>query len=112
VPSLPSELYEKVLNDPAYRDPRGYIISAAQDDFATAVKFINVLLKHGVDVHKATAAFTVACASEPPFAAGAPELTPPPLVGSALSAAGCAPEVIPPPPARHSSKSHSNSANE
>ena len=60
VPSLPSELYEKVLNDPAYRDPRGYIISAAQDDFATAVKFINVLLKHGVDVHKATAAFAVA----------------------------------------------------
>ena len=57
---LPIELYEKVLHDPAFRDPRGYIISADQDDFPTAVKFVNVLLKGGVYVHKATAAFEVA----------------------------------------------------
>ena len=59
-PPLPTALYDKVLNDPAFRDPRGYVISADQDDFATAVKFVNVLLKHGLDVHKATAPFTVA----------------------------------------------------
>ncbi len=58
--AVPSELYEKVLHDPAMRDPRGYIITADQDDFATAVKFVNVLLKQGVTVHKATTAFTVA----------------------------------------------------
>ncbi len=57
---LPIELYEKVLHDPAFRDPRGYIISAEQDDFPTAVKFVNVLLKGGVYVHKATAPFEVA----------------------------------------------------
>jgi hypothetical protein len=50
VPSLPTELYDKVLNDPAYRDPRGYVISPDQDDFPTAVKFVNVLLKHGIAV--------------------------------------------------------------
>lgn len=59
VRGLPVELYEKVLHDPAFRDPRGYIISADQDDFPTAVKFVNVLLKGGVVVHKATAAFEV-----------------------------------------------------
>jgi len=54
---LPAELYEKVLNDPAYRDPRGYIIPSDQDDFPTAVKLVNVILKGGVVVHKATADF-------------------------------------------------------
>ncbi len=65
IPSLPSELYEKVLNDPAYRDPRGYVISADQDDFATAVKFVNVLLKHGIDILKTGAPVTIAGKSYP-----------------------------------------------
>jgi len=59
-PPLSTALYKKVLQDPAYRDARGYVISADQDDFPTAVKFVNVLLKQGVAVQKATAAFTVA----------------------------------------------------
>ncbi len=59
-PPLPAALYEKVLHDPEFRDPRGYIISADQDDFPTAVKFVNVMLKGGVAVEKATAAFSVA----------------------------------------------------
>ena len=57
--SVPAELYEKVLHAPDHRDPRGYIIPADQDDFATAVKFVNVLLKQGVTVNKATAEFAV-----------------------------------------------------
>jgi hypothetical protein len=65
-PPVPAELYEKILHDPAYRDPRGYVISPAHnDDFPTAVKFVNVLLKQGVDVHKATAPFTLAGKSYP-----------------------------------------------
>jgi hypothetical protein len=59
-PPIPIEIYQKTLRDPAFRDPRGYIVSTEQDDFPTAVKFINVLLKGGVEVHKATAQFTVA----------------------------------------------------
>ncbi len=42
------------LNDPAMRDPRAYVISAAQADFPTAVKFIVALQKAGIDVHRAT----------------------------------------------------------
>ncbi len=56
----PTELYAKILQDPARRDPRGYIVPANQDDFPTAVKFINVLLKGGAEIMRATRDFTVA----------------------------------------------------
>jgi hypothetical protein len=57
---VPAELYKTVLQDPKYRDPRGYIITADQSDFATATEFINALLKNGITIHRATAAFSVA----------------------------------------------------
>jgi hypothetical protein len=57
---VPTELYTKVLHDPAWRDPRGYILPANQPDFPTATKFINALMKSGVEVEQATAEFTVA----------------------------------------------------
>jgi hypothetical protein len=49
-----------LLRDPAQRDARGYILSADQRDFPTAIKFVNTLIKTGVTVHRATAAFEVA----------------------------------------------------
>lgn len=58
--NAPADLYEKILHDPALRDPRGYIISARQDDLPTAVKFVDSLLKNGITVLKATAPFEVA----------------------------------------------------
>jgi hypothetical protein len=58
-PSQPTALYEKILHDPAHRDPRGYILPANQADFATATEFVNALLKNGITIHKATAQFTV-----------------------------------------------------
>ena len=45
--------------DPKLRDPRGYIMPADQPDFPTATKFVNALLKAGITVHRATAAFAV-----------------------------------------------------
>ncbi len=56
---LPAGLYETVLHDPAHRDPRGYILPADQADFPTAVKFVNTLMKSGVTIQRATAAFDV-----------------------------------------------------
>jgi hypothetical protein len=47
-----------VLRDPAKRDPRAYILPADQRDFPTAVRFLVALQKAGVDVHRATAAFS------------------------------------------------------
>ncbi|MGA3206013.1 MAG: M14 family metallopeptidase, partial [Bryobacteraceae bacterium] len=56
---LPEELYAKVLHDPKFRDPRGYILPSDQADFANATEFMNSLLKNGITVMKATAGFTV-----------------------------------------------------
>jgi hypothetical protein len=57
---IPSKYYAEVMTKPELRDPRGYIISADQPDFPTALKFLNALIKTGVSVHRATADFTVA----------------------------------------------------
>ena len=52
----------RVLRDPAMRDPRGFILPSDQPDFLTATKFVNILIKGGVDrasrhgaVHRRTA---------------------------------------------------------
>jgi hypothetical protein len=65
VKAAPSELYKTVLHDPAMRDARGYILSADQPDFPTATKFVNALMKSGVEIEQATADFTVAGKSYP-----------------------------------------------
>lgn len=50
--------WQRVLRDPADRDPRGFIMPSDQRDFLTATKFVNSLLYNGVDVHRATRDFT------------------------------------------------------
>jgi hypothetical protein len=62
---LPTSVYEQ-LKAPNLRDPRGYILSADQPDFLTATKFIDALLKNGITVHRATAAFRVSGRKYPP----------------------------------------------
>jgi len=62
---LPTELYAKILHDPAHRDPRGYIIPSDQPDFPTATEFVNALLKTGITVMKADATFEAAGKSYP-----------------------------------------------
>jgi len=52
--------FDTVMKASANRDPRGYILSADQPDFNTAIKFLNALIRTGVVVQKATAPFTVA----------------------------------------------------
>jgi hypothetical protein len=59
------EQFEKLLRDPAMRDPRGFIMPSNQPDFPTVTKFINALIKNGVVVERATAPFNVAGKSYP-----------------------------------------------
>ena len=61
----PSPSAEQQLRAPQLRDPRGYILPADQPDFLTATKFVDALLKAGVAVHRATAAFIVGTKSYP-----------------------------------------------
>jgi hypothetical protein len=56
--TVPTKYYD-LLRKPEYRDPRGYIIPSDQADFLTAIKFVNILIKAGVSVQRASAAFTV-----------------------------------------------------
>ena len=57
--------YRRLLQAPENRDPRGFIIPSDQADFSTATKFVNTLLKNGVDVHRATRQFSVGNVSYP-----------------------------------------------
>ncbi|TCD02377.1 peptidase [Pedobacter frigidisoli] len=52
--------FDTVMNAPTNRDPRGYILSADQADFNSAIKFLNALIRTGIVVQKATAPFSVA----------------------------------------------------
>ncbi len=56
---MPLKYYDQVFHDLSLRDPRGYIITADQPDFPTAVTFINSLILSGIKIHKATADFIV-----------------------------------------------------
>jgi hypothetical protein len=58
--TIPLKYYNVVFKDSTLRDARGYIIPSGQPDFATAIKFINTLIRSGILVHKATADFVVA----------------------------------------------------
>ena len=49
--------YQQMLRDPELRDPRGFILPSDQADFLTATKFVNVLIKNGVAIHRASAEF-------------------------------------------------------
>ena len=51
--------YYSMMLTPERRDPRGYIIPSDQADFNTATRFVNALIKDGVVIQRATAAFTV-----------------------------------------------------
>ena len=51
------QYYEKVYKNPKLRDARGYIIPISQT--TTAINFVNILIKSGIRVEKATTNFKV-----------------------------------------------------
>jgi hypothetical protein len=57
--SLPLKYYNLVLKDSTQRDPRGYIITADQPDFPTALKLINAMIRSGIRFSRATTGFNV-----------------------------------------------------
>ena len=57
--AIDPSLYDQVIREPETRDPRGYILSADQPDFPSVVIFMNALIKSGLQVDRATEAFTV-----------------------------------------------------
>ena len=57
---MPVKYYDTIMKATALRDPRGFIIPSNQPDFATAVKFVNALIRTGIQIQQATSDFTVA----------------------------------------------------
>jgi len=57
--------FERQFRDPARRDARVYILPSDQPDFLTATKFVDALLKTGITVQRATAAFKAGDKSYP-----------------------------------------------
>lgn len=58
--TIKNTFFDAYFKNPAYRDARAYVIPADQEDFPTAVKFINALSRAGVTIHKASADFIIA----------------------------------------------------
>lgn len=56
---MTAEFVHNVISRTENLDPYGYIIPSDQPDFPTAVKFLNALIRAGVVVHQAPAAFTI-----------------------------------------------------
>jgi len=59
IATVPDKYYA-IVHKPENRDARGYIISASEGDFLTATKFVNIMIRSGLTVHRATAPFAVA----------------------------------------------------
>jgi hypothetical protein len=57
IDSFQLAVFNKVYKNPATRDPRGYIIPINQS--TTAIQFVNILIKSGIKVHRASADFMV-----------------------------------------------------
>lgn len=51
--------FDSVYRAPEYRDPRGFIIPSDQQDFFSAIKFVNSLIESGIRVEKAERNFEV-----------------------------------------------------
>jgi len=69
--SADRERFERYFRHPELRDPRAYVLSADQADYPTATRFVNALIRTGVEVHRATAEFTL-----PAAALGGPAVAP------------------------------------
>ncbi|HVQ39365.1 MAG TPA: M14 metallopeptidase family protein, partial [Pyrinomonadaceae bacterium] len=57
--------YYEILRNPVNRDPRAFVIPSDQPDFLTATKFVNTLVKNGIAIERATAAFQAGGKSYP-----------------------------------------------
>ena len=63
--NIPLKIYDSVFKNPAYRDPRAYVMPADQTDYATLVRFINTMITSGIRVEKATVDFKIGSVAYP-----------------------------------------------
>jgi hypothetical protein len=57
--TVPIDQYSKLVQRPDWRDARAYVLPSDQTDFPTATKFMNALIKTGIQVHRTTGPLSV-----------------------------------------------------
>lgn len=57
IASISKKYFDTVFSNPTHKDARAYIIPSNQPDFATATRFVNALIRTGIEIQTSTAAF-------------------------------------------------------
>lgn len=57
IASISKKYFDTVFNNPTHKDARAYIIPSNQPDFATATRFVNALIRTGIEIQTSTTAF-------------------------------------------------------
>lgn len=57
IASISKKYFDTVFSNPTQKDARAYIIPSNQPDFATATRFVNALIRTGIEIQTSTAAF-------------------------------------------------------
>jgi len=57
IASISKKYFDTVFSNPTHKDARAYIIPSNQPDFTTATRFVNALIRTGIEIQTSTAAF-------------------------------------------------------
>jgi len=59
ITNISLKYFDTVFKNPTLRDARAYIIPSNQNDFATSTRFVNALIRTGIEIHQSTSPFTI-----------------------------------------------------
>lgn len=58
IANISKKYFDTVFKNPSHKDARAYILPSNQSDFATATRFINALIRTGIEIHESTSDFS------------------------------------------------------
>ncbi|MFZ9241316.1 MAG: hypothetical protein ACO22R_09250 [Chitinophagaceae bacterium] len=58
ISNISTKYFDTVFKNAAYKDARAYIIPYNQPDFATATRFVNALIRTGIEIHQSSSDFS------------------------------------------------------
>jgi len=59
IASISNKYFDTVFKNANFRDARAYVLSSAQPDFATATRFVNALIRAGIEIQQASTSFNI-----------------------------------------------------
>ncbi len=58
IANISKKSFDTVFKNPSHKDARAYILPSNQSDFSTATRFINALIRTGIEIHESTSDFS------------------------------------------------------